>query len=298
MKSSAAAILLLASFASCQQIAPIQTGPVSKKQAACAEGKSLTGSEIDALTWEPSYKTFSQMGQFMLGMENIFSINDRFTEYKADYEALWSGVKVSPTKVAALDKHLGYLMVGYPRYKVVSLAQNVPWWFLAIVHGLEGGYNFTTHLHNGDPLSARTVHVPAGRPTSGRPPFLWEESAKDALGTEESVNHTDWRDPAAIAYAFEGYNGFGYRSKGINSPYLWSFSNQYTAGKYVADGVYSSSAVSSQAGAMVILRHAIDRGVISINELNSAPSTQDQQKYQQQYGNLPPLGGGGSDCAK
>jgi hypothetical protein len=34
-------------------------------------------------------------------------------------------------------------------------------------------------------------------------------------------------------------NGFGYRAHGINSPYLWSYSNQYHAGKFVSDGVYS-----------------------------------------------------------
>jgi hypothetical protein len=52
----------------------------------------------------------------------------------------------------------------------------------------------------------------------------------------------------------ERYNGFGYRAHGINSPYLWSYSNQYHAGKFVSDGVYSPTAVSGQCGAMPIFK--------------------------------------------
>jgi hypothetical protein len=52
----------------------------------------------------------------------------------------------------------------------------------------------------------------------------------------------------------ERYNGFGYRAHGINSPYLWSYSPQYHAGKFVSDGVYSPTAVSGQCGAMPIFK--------------------------------------------
>ena len=52
---------------------------------------------------------------------------------------------------------------------------------LGIIHSLEAEFNFNTHLHNGDPLSAQTVHVPRGRPPTGNPPFQWLDSAIDAL---------------------------------------------------------------------------------------------------------------------
>jgi len=39
--------------------------------------------------------------------------------------------------------------------------------------------SFKLHLHNGDPLTARTVNVPKGRPKTGQPPFAWGISAKD-----------------------------------------------------------------------------------------------------------------------
>ena len=38
------------------------------------------------------------------------------------------------------------------------------------------------------------------------------------------------------------------------SPYLWSFSNHYARGKYVADGHFSATAVSQQCGAALLLK--------------------------------------------
>jgi hypothetical protein len=60
----------------------------------------------------------------------------------------------------------------------------------------------------------------------------------------------------------EGYNGWGYRNHhpAVKSPYLWSGSNHYRAGKYVADGTWSDTAVSSQCGAATLLRRLAERG--------------------------------------
>ena len=67
---------------------------------------------------------------------------------------------------------------------------------------------------------------------------------------------------ARALYEFERYNGFGYIKRKVNSPYLWSYSTLYERGKYIADGKWSASAVSSQCGAAVILRCMIDLGLI------------------------------------
>jgi lysozyme family protein len=56
-----------------------------------------------------------------------------------------------------------------------------------------------------------------------------------------------------LCYELEKYNGFGSRRKGIHTPYLWSTSNHYTRGKYVADHVWDGNAVSRQVGAMPLL---------------------------------------------
>ena len=57
-----------------------------------------------------------------------------------------------------------------------------------------------------------------------------------------------------MLHRLEAYNGFGYRRSGRASPYLWSFSNLFTSGKFVADGRFDQKAKSQQCGAAVMLK--------------------------------------------
>jgi hypothetical protein len=77
---------------------------------------------------------------------------------------------------------------------------------------------------------------------------------------------SDWSIPGLL-YKLEEYNGFGYRlyHPSVKSPYLWSFTNQYDAGKYVKDGTWSSTARSEQCGAAAILRRLAERQSIVFN---------------------------------
>jgi lysozyme family protein len=65
-----------------------------------------------------------------------------------------------------------------------------------------------------------------------------------------------------MLYRFEAYNGFGYRARRVVSPYLWSFSEHYSSGKYVDDGVYRASIISQQSGAGVLLKVVSQAGLI------------------------------------
>src|SRR5207244_845789 len=126
------------------------------------------------------------------------------------------------------------------RYEKVGNALAIPWHVVAAIHCMEGSLRFDRHLHNGDPLSARTVHVPRSRPVAAPADgvkYTWEESAVDALILDHLANRSDWSLPATL-YRLEGFNGFGYRPHGINTPYLWSFSNHYAKGKFGEDGKY------------------------------------------------------------
>lgn len=149
------------------------------------------------------------------------------------------------------------------RYEKLELELKIPWWFIAGVHLLEASFNFSTHLHNGDRLSARTFRVPAGRPKNGNPPFTWEQSATDALKFENLDNLEDWSLARAL-YRWEAFNGFGYRNRRIATPYLWSFSTNYTKGKYIGDGVFSPTAISKQCGAAAFLKALIDLGHVAL----------------------------------
>jgi lysozyme family protein len=144
-----------------------------------------------------------------------------------------------------------------PRYEKLSKDLGIPWYFVGVVHALEASFNFRSHLHNGDPLTSRTVQVPAGRPPDWLPPSDWESSAKDALMMSGLAGKHDW-GLENMLYRWEAYNGFGYRPQKVNSPYLWSFSSNYAAGKFVKDGKWDASAKSQQCGAVVMLKALIN----------------------------------------
>lgn len=172
---------------------------------------------------------------------------------RQNYNLLYQSLLIRPARRKAIDQMVRRITATKARYQKVAKSLGMPWYVVGIIHSLEAGGDFTKHLHNGDPLTARTTHVPAGRPKKGKPPFTWEASAIDALDRFRSWK--DWTVPGAL-YQLEGYNGFGYRDHHPNvpSPYLWSFSNHYTKGKYVADGRFSANAVSQQVGAAVLLK--------------------------------------------
>ena len=178
-----------------------------------------------------------------------------FMAMRAEYQAYFNKCALRKEHEADLDFYIKRLVANRKEYEDVaaSLGGGIPWAFIGIIHGMEGGFNFAKHLHNGDPLSARTGQVPAGHPVAGNPPFSWHDSACDALRLKGYDKETDWSVPRML-YLWEKYNGFGYRPLGVPSPYLWSFSNMYKAGKFVADGKYDPAAVSKQCGSALMLK--------------------------------------------
>jgi lysozyme family protein len=189
---------------------------------------------------------------------------------RAEYEQLFNSCVIRAAKAAEVETLVGGLAGHKARYEAVANTQGVPWWFVAVTHNMESSQNFARHLHNGDPLTARTKQVPAGRPKTGAPPFTWEASAADALSMHGLSAATDWSLSGAL-YQLERYNGWGYRQfhPHVKSPYLWSGSNQYASGKYVKDGLWSDSAVSAQIGAAVLLRRMAEKGLFAFAGLQT-----------------------------
>lgn len=194
---------------------------------------------------------------------------------KKEYLALWREMQIDPAKFAEIDKIIKTVTANKDQYAAVEKATRVPWHMVAAFHSLEGSLSFKTHLHNGDALSARTVHVPKGRPIDGEPPFDWAVSAIDALTFDKLTQNTNWTVQGS-AFAFEGYNGWGYRKfhPDVKSPYLWSYSRHYVSGKYGADGKWDQGLKSKQCGAMVLLRRMVDKEIIEVAEdSDAAPKT-------------------------
>ena len=180
-----------------------------------------------------------------------------------EYKELYATCEVRENRFDDIDPIVDRVLENQERYENVASKVGAPWFFIAVIHNMESSMRFDRHLHNGDRLTARTVHVPSGRPVAGEPPFTWEESAQDALTLQGIDKVEDWTLPRML-YQLESYNGWGYRlhHAHVKSPYLWSFSNHYTSGKYVADGTWSDTAVSRQCGAAVIVRRLEERGEI------------------------------------
>lgn len=185
-----------------------------------------------------------------------------------EYKQLFDSCIIKPERYPEIDKVVQTIQASIKRYKAVEAISKVPWYFIGIIHYLEGNTNFNVHLHNGDPLTARTAHVPKGRPKIGMPPFTWEVSAVDSLQLQSLDQIQVW-SIEELLFQFERYNGFGYRQRGIHSPYLWSYSNQYIKGKYDADGIFNANLVSKQCGAAVLMRRMSEKQIAVIGSLDT-----------------------------
>jgi lysozyme family protein len=195
----------------------------------------------------------------------------KYEDIKDEFVRLWNASRLREDKTEAVRREAERVIANKKVYEEISGDTGVPWWFIGIIHGMECSFSLSKHLHNGDSLKARTWQVPAGRPKDGSPPFSFVGSAVDALQYDGFAGKDDW-PLAMVLYRLERYNGFGYRKKfGFASPYLWSYTNHFTSGKYVKDGVFDSNAVSKQCGAAAMLRDLMDRGIVSFDNKPDEP---------------------------
>lgn len=189
----------------------------------------------------------------------------------SDYQSLWDSSKLTsdPKRLQLLDYVCRVVLTNQALYQLVQNATRIPWPLIAAIHYRESDQSFKCHLHNGDPLTARTVHVPAGRPTTGEPPFTWTQSASDAFNGEWRPK--DWSLPSCLEF-MERFNGVGYQKHAVNTPYLWDYTDKYTSGLYIADGSFDPNAKEDRAGCVSILKSLITKGV-SLDAFSSfAPS--------------------------
>jgi lysozyme family protein len=162
-----------------------------------------------------------------------------------------------------IESLVNKIIAGKQRYLNVVAGTKMPWFFVGLIHAMEGSCNFNTHLYNGDPLTARTVNYPPNKPRfapANGSVYTFEESAIQSLKDQGFYTLQSWSLPE-ILYRLEIYNGAGYLlyHTSVPTPYLWSFSNHYTAGKYTADSKWSDTAVSAQPGAATILKRLSEK---------------------------------------
>ncbi|MFT5708047.1 MAG: hypothetical protein ACI9ES_002349, partial [Oceanospirillaceae bacterium] len=99
--------------------------------------------------------------------------SSKFRLLAGEYQLFFEHTVIEPTELVQINKFATLARSYKKRYCQVGDPLGIPWWFIAVLHLLESTFNFTTHLHNGDPLSARTKREPKGRPKTGSAPFTW-----------------------------------------------------------------------------------------------------------------------------
>lgn len=158
----------------------------------------------------------------------------------------WSEAKL--TRGPEFQKPAKMAVVNKDRYLAIARRAGMPdiaWVFIAVSHYRESSQDFSRSLAQGDPWNKVSIHVPAGRG-----PFQsFEDAAVDALVkcSPYAAKLKDW-SIAGILTNLERFNGLGYAAMGKPSAYVWSGTDQYVKGKFVADGVYDPSKVDAQLG--------------------------------------------------
>ena len=173
---------------------------------------------------------------------------------------MWAACNINAGKKKEFEAAAQEIKNGQVAYKSLEAKTGVPWYMIGMLHYRESDCNFGTNLANGDSLRRRTVHVPAGRPPGGTPPFTFEYAAIDALKYEGFDKVEGW-SIERVLYSMEQYNGWGYRTHGVPSAYVWAGTNQYHSGKYVSDGVFSPYVVDTQLGCAGIFKVLLDQHI-------------------------------------
>ncbi|MET0284778.1 MAG: TIGR02594 family protein [Polyangiales bacterium] len=183
---------------------------------------------------------------------------------RPDYEELYRTAQIDASRRSALASTVNVMVRHRDVYEQISAKAAVPWWLVAALHKKESNLDFNSHLHNGDPLSARTTRVPPGRIPGVEPPYTFSQSAIDALSMKRRTFPAQWDIEGTLGFV-ERYNGLGYRNKNIYSPYVWCGTQHYTRGKYVRDHEFDPSAVSTNLGVAPVLMMLEERGLCDLD---------------------------------
>lgn len=188
-------------------------------------------------------------------------------ELIATNEKRWANMKLDPAHRVRFTKIAQDILApaNWARYVKISQSTGVPPQVIGVIHYREADMNFGAQLAQGDPLGQVSTHVPSGRgpffnhPSDPAGQDAFYRGALDALidCAPQAAKWTDW-SAGGTCTLLEEYNGLGYARRGIPSAYVWSGTDQYVKGKFVADGVFNQDAVDTQNGCAGILQCLMD----------------------------------------
>lgn len=177
-----------------------------------------------------------------------------FKALKSEYDALIARMTILPDREKELAAVGAALLKNKFIYQLVTNKTGVPVAFLMATAQREMSGNLNCYLGNGQSLRRVTTIVPKGRGPFMQPhPEDFIAGAVDALHIDGTDKITDW-SLSRCAYEAENFNGWGYRSKGIPSPYVFGATSVQKPGKFIADHVYDPEKMDPQLGVVAIIK--------------------------------------------
>jgi lysozyme family protein len=146
-------------------------------------------------------------------------------------------------------------------YQRIFEATGVPVAGLMALAEREMTGNLHCYLGNGQRLTMRTTIVPKNRGPFPDTPDGFVKGALDALhldGLDQVASNGEGWTAERFAFESELWNGFGYRSHGIPSPYVFGGTTVQRPGKFVRDHVYSDTLMDPQLGTVAIVEKLFD----------------------------------------
>jgi lysozyme family protein len=132
----------------------------------------------------------------------------------------WAHAKLARTPEFSPVAQRLFAPAAKQRYLAVSSHTGV----IAVIHERGCSQSWARSVAQGDFYDSKSTHVPAGLgPFKSR-----EDAAVDALVNcaPYAARNKDW-PIGGILTLLEQYNGLGYASKGLPSPYVWSGTDVY-----------------------------------------------------------------------
>lgn len=173
-------------------------------------------------------------------------------ELRAEYLRNWNRAVINDHHRYRLERGMSKVMPNMDEYKEIT--EEIGCSLLALIcsHYREASCNFDKQILNGQRWDMKTTIVP-----KREGPFKnFEESCIRAFAIKPKMEFPN--NISDLLHFLERWNGWGYRRRGILSPYLWAGTNLYTKGYYTSDGVYSSRAVNKQLGCATLIKGIFD----------------------------------------
>ncbi len=181
------------------------------------------------------------------------------------YRDLWKTCEIRPKHAREVDQLVDRIVANKKRYKKAGNARGVPWHLVGVIHMLEGSGKFHTHLHKGDPLTARTANIPAGRPKTGMPPVHVGGKRRRCARARrpEPLDELVGAGNALRARAVQRLRLPEIRHR-HSQPLPLELLEPPHAGRFIKDRVFSPTTVSRQCGAAVLLKRMVERNLTKI----------------------------------